>query len=139
MTGGWEHFEHGADVGVRGTGPTMAEAFAHAAVALTAAICDPASVRTGDSRDVVCRAPTPELLLVDWLNAVVYTMATERMVFGAFTVSVLGEELRGRLHGEPVDRERHQPAVEVKGATHTALRVAQDERGDWVAQCVIDV
>jgi tRNA nucleotidyltransferase (CCA-adding enzyme) len=35
--------------------------------------------------------------------------------------------------------ERHQPAVEVKGATYTALKVARDEQGRWVAQCVVDV
>ena len=29
------------------------------------------------------------------------------------------------LRGEPVDRQRHEPAVEVKGATYTALEVKQ--------------
>jgi tRNA nucleotidyltransferase (CCA-adding enzyme) len=29
--------------------------------------------------------------------------------------------------------------VEVKGATYTALRVAQEADGAWVAQCVVDV
>jgi tRNA nucleotidyltransferase (CCA-adding enzyme) len=33
---------------------------------------------------------------------------------------------------------RHHPAVEVKGATYTALRVAP-EGGGWVAQTVVDV
>ena len=33
---------------------------------------------------------------------------------------------------------RHQPAVEVKGATWTGLRVAR-EGGSWVAECVVDV
>ena len=43
--GRWEHFEHEADVGVRGIGATKSEAFAEAALAMTAAIVDPASVR----------------------------------------------------------------------------------------------
>jgi tRNA nucleotidyltransferase (CCA-adding enzyme) len=29
--------------------------------------------------------------------------------------------------------------VEVKGATYTALRVAREADGGWVAQCVVDV
>ena len=41
----WEHFEHDADVGVRGWGHTRAEAFEQAAVAMTAAITDPELVR----------------------------------------------------------------------------------------------
>ena len=31
------------------------------------------------------------------------------------------------------------PAVEVKGATMTGLRVAQERDGSWVAECVVDV
>lgn len=35
ITNRWEHFEHGADIGIRGVGSTKAEAFAQAAMALT--------------------------------------------------------------------------------------------------------
>ena len=37
----WEHFPHGADIGVRGIGATRSEAFEQAARALTAVIADP--------------------------------------------------------------------------------------------------
>jgi tRNA nucleotidyltransferase (CCA-adding enzyme) len=37
-----------------------------------------------------------------------------------------------------VDAARHHPAVEVKGATYTTLRVAQEGDG-WLAQTVVDV
>ena len=36
----WEHYEHGADIGVRGFGGTKAEAFEQAGLALTAVVCD---------------------------------------------------------------------------------------------------
>jgi tRNA nucleotidyltransferase (CCA-adding enzyme) len=35
----WEHFEHGADIGVRGLGTSKAGAFEQAALALMAVIC----------------------------------------------------------------------------------------------------
>jgi tRNA nucleotidyltransferase (CCA-adding enzyme) len=38
-----------------------------------------------------------------------------------------------------MDPARHELGVEVKGATYTALSVAQDASGAWVAQCVVDV
>jgi tRNA nucleotidyltransferase (CCA-adding enzyme) len=38
-----------------------------------------------------------------------------------------------------MDTDKHQLAVEIKGATYTALRVAQEKNGYWVAQCVVDV
>jgi SHS2 domain-containing protein len=47
--------------------------------------------------------------------------------------------LRGEAWGEPVDVARHQPAVEVKGATVTELRVVETAPGHHLAQCVVDV
>lgn len=38
-----------------------------------------------------------------------------------------------------MDMRWHQPAVEIKGATYTALRVAQENNGVWIAQCIVDV
>jgi SHS2 domain-containing protein len=37
----WEHYEHDADIGVRGYGATRAQAFEQAALALTAVVTDP--------------------------------------------------------------------------------------------------
>ena len=135
----WEHFPHGADVGVRGRGPTLESAFEQAALALTAVISDPARIESGTKIEIACEAPDPEILLTDWLNALVYEMATRNMLFGRFSVQIEGRELRGRAWGEAIDVERHEPAVEVKGATMTALKVIKDQPGHWLAQCVVDV
>ena len=66
-------------------------------------------------------------------------MATRNMLFGRFSVRVAGGTLAATAWGEPVDRARHRPAVEIKGATYTALSVTQRGDGAWVAQCVVDV
>jgi SHS2 domain-containing protein len=135
----WEHFPHMADMGVRGYGASVEAAFAEAARALTAILCDPAQVRRTTSVEIRCEAPDVEALLVDWLNALIYEMAVRRMLFGHFELHIHGTVLRGTAWGEPVDRERHRPAVEVKGATYTELKVYRNEHGVWVAQCVVDV
>ncbi|HYE34363.1 archease [Methylocaldum sp.] len=135
----WELFPHAADMGVRGFGATVEEAFAHAALALTAIISEPDSVGTAQSVEVRCEAPDTELLLVDWLNALVYEMAVRGLLFGRFEVTIEDGKLTGRAFGEPVERERHEPAVEVKGATYTELKVYREPGGRWVAQCVVDV
>ena len=135
----WEHFPHQADIGVRGRGPTPAEAFVQGALALTAVIVPPAEVAAKHPVEVACEAPDLELLFADWLNALVFEMATRQMLFGRFEVRIEGPRLQATAWGEPVDRDRHRPAVEVKGATYTALRVAREPDGAWVAQAVVDV
>lgn len=135
----WEHFPHAADIGVRGIGATPEEAFEQAALAVTAAITEPARVAAGVAVEIECEAPDAELLLVDWLNALVYEMATRKLLFSRFEVRIAGNRLTARAFGEPADAARHQPAVEVKGATYTALRVVRGPGDEWTAQCVIDV
>jgi SHS2 domain-containing protein len=137
--GRWEHFPHQADMGVRGFGVTREQAFEQAALALIAVITDPGSIASRESVEIQCQAPDIELLFVDWLNAIVYEMATRHMLFGRFEVRIDGTRLAGRAQGEPLDIARHQPAVEVKGATYTGLRVTQQPDGSWLAQCVVDV
>ena len=135
----WEHFPHEADIGVRGLGATLAESFEQAALVLTAVIADPAVVAPREMIPLSCEAPDAELLLVDWLNLLVYEMATRNMLFGRFEVRLEGNRLTAQAWGEALEPARHHPAVEVKGATYTALKVAQQPDGTWLAQCVVDV
>lgn len=135
----WEHYEHGADIGVRGRGPDLEIAFEQAALALTAVLTDPDGVNGDECVTVEAAAPDIELLFYEWLNAVVFEMATRDMLFSRFAVTITGNRLAGEMWGEAIDRERHAPAVEIKGATLTTLRVAREEDGGWVAQTVVDV
>jgi SHS2 domain-containing protein len=136
---GWEHFEHGADIGVRGYGDSLAEAFRQVALALTGVITDPAGVDPLEFIAIECEAPDNELLLADWLNAIIYEMAVRQMLFSRFDVDIEHQRLQATIWGEHVNLEKHQPVVEVKGATYTELRVVQDQGGKWMAQCVVDV
>ncbi len=138
LDAGWEHFPHDADVGVRGCGPTPAAAFEQAACALTAVVTH-AEVAPSTAVKVRCEAPDLELLFVEWLNAVIYEMAVRRMLFSRFSVRITGTCLDATLWGEPVDVVRHAPACEPKGATYTALRVAEELGGSWSAACIVDV
>ena len=136
---GWEHFRHIADIGVRGCGRSLAEAFEQVALAMTAVILDPAAVACGESLQIEVSASDHELLLTEWLNALIYEMATRHMLFARFEVEIRGDILKARAWGEAIDVARHQPAVEIKGATFTELRVWRSEDGLWRAQCVVDV
>jgi SHS2 domain-containing protein len=124
---------------VRGYGDSIAEAFANAAVALTSVITDPELVRPLRRLEIRCAGSDREVLFVDWLNQLVAKMAVEQMLFGRFEVEVEHDELTAEVFGEPIDRKRHAPAAEVKGATFTQLAVARGPDGRWRAQCVVDV
>jgi SHS2 domain-containing protein len=138
ITPHWEHFEHQADIGVRGFGNSPQQAFEQAALAMSAIITDLSLVETREEVTLSCEEDDQELLLADWLNALVYEMATRKMLFSRFKVNIDNGRLSASAWGEATDVKRHQPAVEIKGATYTELAVQQIQ-GQWLAQCVVDV
>jgi SHS2 domain-containing protein len=135
----WELYSHPSDIGIRGIGPTREEAFAQAALALTAVLTEPQKVQPRQAVEIDCREDDDELLFFCWLSALLYEMGTREMLFSRFEVEATTDGIKARAWGEPVDIARHQPAVEVKAATYADLKVEQDPEGNWVAQCIVDV
>ena len=88
---------------------------------------------------IAANADDVEDLLFDWLNALVFEVATRNMLFSHFDIEIDRGRLTATAWGEPVSVERHRPAVEVKGATYTGLRVFEADSGGWIAECVIAV
>jgi len=138
MNRGWCHFPHTADLGVRGWGDTVEAAFEEAAMGLMAAITS-SVVAPLEPVAISCRSSSLDLLLVAWLNAVIYEMTSRQVLFGRFEVHISGNRLSAIAWGEPVDRVKHEPICEPKGATVTELKVCRDTHGTWTARCVIDV
>ncbi|MGZ4970127.1 MAG: archease [Methylobacter sp.] len=139
ITPHWEHFEHDADIGIRGIAPTLEQAFEQAAVAMTAVVTDLDLVSATKAVRIQCEAPDNELLFVSWINELIYKMSAHGLMFSRYQVVIENGKLSATAFGEAVDRQKHQPAVEIKGATFTELRVCQQDDDAWIAQCVIDV
>jgi SHS2 domain-containing protein len=139
-----EHFEHGADVGVRGGGSTVEEAFEGAARALFQLLAEDTGAVSPDREErFECSAGGLEDLLVVYLNELISLADTHGLVFGRFAVRIEDApdgrfRLSARAWGEPIDPARHGSTVLPKGATYTALLVGRQD-GNWVAQCVVDV
>jgi tRNA nucleotidyltransferase (CCA-adding enzyme) len=136
---GWEHYSHPADVGIRGFGPTKAEAFAQAGVALTAVVADVENVDPEEEVKISCDEEDVELLFVTWLNTLLYETATRNMLFCEFEVEIEGSRLRAKAWGQKLDVSKHNPTVEVKAATCSDLKVEQGTEGNWTVQCIVDV
>jgi SHS2 domain-containing protein len=52
----WEHFAHAADVGIRGFGNSVAQAFEQAALAMGAVVCDLDTVQARERLVLNCEA-----------------------------------------------------------------------------------
>ena len=135
----WQHFHHQADIGIRGIGATLGEAFAGGAAALMAVICSPEMVQPTECVEIKCEADEKNLLFADWINALIYEMDVRKMLFSRFEVTIDNHKLTAKAWGETCDPDRHEFAVEVKAATFMELKAYKDNEDRWVVQCVVDV
>ncbi len=142
----YEFFEHKADIGIRGTGRTLEEAFEEAAKAMFNVMFDISKVGKNLEIEIRCDAPNLEELFIEWLNALLAERDINDAVFAHFKVEKLEQlddgrwVLEAKAYGERFDAEKHKPEVEVKAATYSQLRVYfNEEEQKWIAQCVLDV
>lgn len=138
----FELFETTADVGVRGYGSTLEEAFVNAAKAMFSVMTDLLKVKPAEEVAVEVEAEDLEALLVAWLNELLAISSIRRMLFSDFKVAV--ERLNGLLklraaaYGERVDPSRHDLRTEVKAATYALVKVGRvDDK--YVAQLLLDI
>jgi SHS2 domain-containing protein len=138
MRKNWEHYSHTADMGIRGFGESMEEAFAAIALAMVAVNVDPKKIEQKQKIEVTCTERDRELLLISWLNSILYEMVTRKMLFSKFQVEINDGRLTGCAWGEKLDIKKHEPVMEIKGVSYSDLKVIQ-ENGKWTAQCIVDV
>jgi SHS2 domain-containing protein len=134
----WEHYSHTADMGIRGFGDSLEEAFGAAALAMVAVAVDPKRIKQKQEVEIACEQPETGLLLIAWLNSLLYEMATRKMLFSKFEVRINNGQLTAKAWGEKLDLKKHEPVVEIKAATYSDLKVTQ-EKGKWMAQCIVDI
>ena len=131
-----------SDLTLVASGRTLEDVFAAAAEALLAATVErPDRVEARVARTLSLRDRSADLLLLRFLNELIWLRDAEDVLLRARTlvVRVDGEaSLECELEGEPLDLARHEPANEVKAATLHALDLSRTSEG-WTAKVTLDI
>jgi SHS2 domain-containing protein len=146
-----EHFEHKADIGIRGVGKNLNEAFEECATALTDIIIDSNSVMPKKSHVISLNGTDNGALLVSFLNELLFLKDTKKMIYSKFRVKIGKENivdekgqakevitLKATIFGEKINHNKHNVKVDAKAATYSELFVGE-KNGQFIAQCVVDV
>ena len=135
----YETFDHTADLGLRIRAPDLTTLFADAACALFATLVeDLDTVAPRQQLEVSISGSELEYLLFDWLKELLYRFEVEHLLLARFSVQVGADGLQGTAWGEPIDRQRHELAHEVKAITYHGLRVEEAPEG-WLAEVIVDI
>lgn len=135
----YEHFEHTADLGMRVRAADLEGLFVDAARGLLAMIVDnPQDVRPVETVQFEIKGSELSYLLFDWLNELLYTFESRRLLLSQFDLTVSRERVVATGRGEPLNSERHLLGHEVKAITYHALQVSQTADG-WEAELIVDI
>lgn len=135
----YEFFEHTADLGLRVESPDLHTLFREAAEGLFAMIAE--GVDPGlATRELEYRidGTRHDYLLFDWLNELLYTFESEKLLLGRFEVRVEENGLRATAFGQPLDPAGHRLLHEVKAITYHHLKVERAGAG-WRAEVIVDI
>lgn len=128
--------EHEADIGFEVYGKDEADLFANAATVLFSLITDLDRVETRLKREVA--VADSEVLLVVFLNELLYVWDVERFIPKRLSVRVKNGRLHADLEGEILDPERHPVRKEIKAVTYHKFAV-QEEEGALKARVYLDI
>jgi len=133
-----------ADVAFKATGKSRAEMFVSAGNAVLQVMMENfASLNAQETKDIDIDADNEEMLLLKYLQEIIFLKDAEQLLLRASRVSIRREKrgtlsLCARLQGEKIDPARHHLNVDVKAVTMHRFRVQQTQDG-WQAVVVLDI
>ncbi|MEA3345070.1 MAG: archease, partial [Chloroflexota bacterium] len=91
----YEYLDHEADIGIRGIGNSMAEAFAEGARAMFGIMAELEGVKARESVAVHCEAPDAEILFVEFLNELLFQRGIHDLLLSTCQVNELQQGTEG--------------------------------------------
>ncbi|MCX5997229.1 MAG: archease [Chloroflexi bacterium] len=130
---------HTADIGITAYGKDLADLMSNAAYGMLTLIVEPETVKSTVTGKIELEELDDVALLVEWLNALLYEMDVNRLLFKEFDIVVTGQtKLAAVCRGERLDLARHRLKREVKAATYHNLRIV-NEKGIYIARIIFDI
>ena len=135
----YEFLDHTADVLFQAYGKTLDELCLNAALALQEVQVKISTVSPRKKKKIVLQAQTPEQLLFDFLQELVFVKDVEMLVFSKFAVKIVGKyKLTAQCFGEKINLKKHELNVDAKAITMHQFEVKKTKAG-WKARVIVDI
>ena len=135
----FEVIEHTADIGIVAYGADTKQLFANAALGLFSLMADLDNLKKNVKREIELSAEDVEILLVEWLNELIYISEVEHVIFKRFEIIELSNtRLKATCFGEKIKAGQHRLKREIKAATYHMLKLNK-ENGRYQVQIIFDI
>ena len=135
----FEVIDHTADIGIVAYGADIKQVFANAALGLFNLMADLDGFKENVRREVELSAEDVEILLVEWLNELIYIFDVEHIIFKKFEIEKLtSTEIKARCFGEKIKPRKRKLKREIKAATYHMLKINKED-GGYKVQVIFDI
>ncbi len=135
----FEIIEHTADIGIVAYGTDIKQVFANAALGLFNLMADLDNLKESVKREIELSAEDVEVLLVEWLNELIYISEVEHILFKRFEINELSNtRLKATCFGEKIKAGQHRLKREIKAATYHMLKLNK-ENGTYKVRIIFDI
>ena len=135
----FEIIDHTADIGIIAYGSDIKQVFANAALGLFNLMADLDNLKEGTKHEIELSAEDVEVLLVEWLNELIYISDVEHIIFKRFEINDLSNtKLKATCFGEKIKPGQHRLKREIKAATYHMLRLNKED-GSYKVQIIFDI
>jgi SHS2 domain-containing protein len=135
----FEIIDHTADIGIVAYGADIKQVFANAALGLFNLMADLDDFGESLQREIELSAEDVEVLLIEWLNELIYIFDVERIIFKKFEIEELtSTRIKAMCSGEKIKPGEHRLKREVKAATYHMLHISKED-GSYKVQVIFDI
>lgn len=135
----FEVIDHTADIGIVVHGTDIKQLFANAALGLFNLMADLDNLKEDVKRQIELSAEDVEVLLIEWLNELIYISEVEHIIFKRFEINELSNtRLRATCFGEKIKPRQHRLKREIKAATYHMLKLNKED-GNYKVQIIFDI
>lgn len=130
MEKGFIILDHTADIGITAYGADIKDLFVNASVGLFSLMTDLGNIKETTHKDIELTAEDEDVLLVEWLNELIYIFEVEHIVFKRFEIEQLtANKIKVKCYGEKIKPSHETLKREIKAATYHMLRITKGDKG----------
>ncbi|MBM4452584.1 MAG: archease [Chloroflexi bacterium] len=130
MEKGFIVLDHTADIGITAYGADIKDLFVNSATGLFSLMTDLDNINETTQKDIELTAEDEEILLVEWLNELIYIFEVEHIVFKRFEIERLTKnEIKATCYGQKIKPSHETLEREIKAATYHMLRITKGDKG----------
>ena len=143
----FEHIEISGDAGIRARGDSLDDLFRNTAQGMFELVTDTSAVSSDESRNLHLESDSPEDLLINWLNELIYLFETEDFIMKDCDIGISKSRenaagalitLSAKLLGGKFIHGVNESRLLIKAATYHDFSLNKND-GRWEATVIFDI